>query len=566
MKDRFERTPSGSFTVDVTTRGQAIIADGLINHGTVFTYEERSELGLHGLLPSRVCTEEEQIQRAYETVARKTDPLEKYIGLAALQDGNETLYYRVITRHLTELMPIVYTPTVGVAAQQYSHIFRRGRGLWITPEDRGRIDAILGNARTDHIRLIVATDNERILGLGDQGAGGMVIPIGKLALYSAVAGIHPAFTLPVSLDVGTDNEGLLADPLYVGWRHPRLRGEPYYELLDEFVDAIHRRFPHALLQWEDFKKGNAFGVLERYRNRIRSFNDDIQGTAAVALAGVIAAGRCTGTPITEQRVVILGAGAAGIGIAAQLHHAVEAAGLVGADLETAIALVDSHGLVTTDRPGLDGYKRPFAWSERTTAAAGLSADADLRTVVERLHPTTLIGTSGQPGAFTEEIVRIVASHHGRPAVFPFSNPTDKSEATPSQIAAWSDGRALIATGSPFSPVEHNGNPIPVRQGNNVYIFPAVGLGTLVSEASVVTDGMFTAAAHALAATVSEEEACRGALYPPVEDLRSVTREVTIAVVKAARDERVGRSIADADIAAAVDAEMWDYSYPTLRAR
>ena len=343
MKDRFRRSTDGTFTVDVTERGQAVLADGLINRGTVFTYEDRTELGLHGLLPNRVCTEEEQVRRAYESIARKEEPLEKYIGLAALQDRNETLFYKVVTRNLAELMPIVYTPTVGLAAQRYSHIFRRGRGLWITPAHRGRIDEVLGNARTDHVRLIVATDNERILGLGDQGAGGMVIPIGKLALYSAVAGIHPAFTLPVSLDVGTDNPELLEDPLYVGWRQPRLRGEAYYDLLDEFVDAVHRRFPHALLQWEDFKKGNAFGVLGRYRNRIRSFNDDIQGTAAVALAGAIAAGRCTRTRTRDHRVVILGAGAAGIGIAGQLRHAMEADGLAGLELEGAIALVDSQG-------------------------------------------------------------------------------------------------------------------------------------------------------------------------------------------------------------------------------
>lgn len=564
MKDRFQRQADGSFVVDVTERGQAVLADGLINRGTVFTDQQRTELGLHGLLPSRVCTEEEQLRRSYESISRKEEALEKYIGLAALQDRNETLYYKVVTRHIAELMPIVYTPTVGLAAQNFSHIFRRGRGIWITPADRGRIHTVLGNARTDHVRLIVATDNERILGLGDQGAGGMVIPIGKLALYSAVAGIHPAFTLPVSLDVGTDNPDLLNDPLYVGWRQPRLRGEPYYELLDEFVDAVHRRFPHALLQWEDFKKGNAFGVLQRYRNRIRSFNDDIQGTAAVALAGVLAAGRCTRTRIRDQRVVILGAGAAGIGIAGQLRHAMEVDGLTGGDLERAVALVDSEGLVVASRPHLDSYKQPFAWSDEATRAAGLVAGADLLTVVRRLRPTALIGTSGQPGVFTEEIVSTVATNCEQPAIFPFSNPTDKSEATPEQITEWSNGHALIATGSPFEPVQHAGRTIPVRQGNNVYIFPAVGLGSLVSEARVVTDGMFTAAAHALAEAVSEADACSGALYPPVDQLREVSRYVAMAVVKAARDERVGRSIADADVAAAIDAEMWDCSYPELR--
>jgi len=563
VKDRFRRREHGGYTVEVTERGQAVLADGLINRGTVFTQEERTKLGLHGLLPSRVCTDEEQLRRAHESTSRKEDALERYIGLAALQDRNETLYYRVLTRHLPELMPIVYTPTVGLAAQRYSHIFRRGRGIWITPADRGRIDELLGNARNDDIRLIVATDNERILGLGDQGAGGMVIPIGKLALYSAVAGIHPAFTLPISLDVGTNNPALLADPLYVGWREPRLRGDPYYELLDEFVDAVVRRFPHALLQWEDFKKGNAFGVLSRYSSRVTSFNDDIQGTAAVALAGLLAAGRCMQIPLTEQRIVILGAGAAGIGIANQLLHAFADAGVEGAALRTSVALLDSAGILAQSRPGLDDYKQPFAWSDEDLAKHGLSGGADLVTVIEALAPTALIGASGQPGAFTERAVTAMAARCKRPAIFPFSNPTDKTEATPADITAWSDGRALIATGSPFPEVDHDGRRIPVRQGNNVYVFPGVGLGALVAGARMVTDGMFTAAALALADSVTEDDAYRGALFPPIEDLWAVTGRVAEEAVRAARDEGVGRALRDDEIADAVAAARWDFSYPEL---
>ncbi len=563
MKDRFRRTKDGGYAVDVAERGQPVLADGLINRGTVFTDAQRTELGLHGLLPSRICTQDEQIRRAHDNISRKTEPLEKYIGLAALQDRNETLYYRVLTRKLAELMPIVYTPTVGLAAQNFSHIFRRGRGIWITPADRGRIGEILANARCDDIRLIVATDNERILGLGDQGAGGIVIPIGKLALYSAVAGIHPAFTLPISLDVGTDNAELLADPLYVGWREPRLRGEEYFSLLDEFVDAVVTRFPRALLQWEDFKKGTAFAVLTRYRQRIASFNDDIQGTAAVALAGVLTVARCTRTPLASQRIVILGAGAAGIGIAERLAHMLLQTGKDEAAVRTAIALVDSQGLVAEGRIRLDDYKRPFAWTSEHLAAHDLATDDDLARVIERLRPTVLIGTSGQPGAFTEDIVKLMASHHAHPAIFPFSNPTSKTEATPEQIFEWSDGRALVATGSPFPPVRVGEREVPIRQGNNVYIFPGVGLGALVADARIVTDTMFTAAAKALADSVTDEDAAAGLLYPPVEDLAKVTGRVAEAVVRAAREDGVGRSIPDDAVAGAVAHDRWDYGYPEL---
>jgi malate dehydrogenase (oxaloacetate-decarboxylating) len=563
VKKRFEATATGGYVVHVAERGQAVLMNGLVNRGTVFTEEQRSELGLHGLLPSRVCTDEEQVRRAYENIARKPDALERYIGLAALQDRNETLYYRVLSRHLPELMPVVYTPTVGLAAQRYSHIFRRGRGIWITPADRGRIDELLGNARNEDVRLIVATDNERILGLGDQGAGGMVIPIGKLALYSAVAGIHPAFTLPVSLDIGTDNPSLLADPLYVGWREPRLRGDPYYALLDEFVDAVVSRFPHALLQWEDFKKGNAFGVLARYRGRVTSFNDDIQGTAAVALAGLLAAGRCTKMDFATQRVVILGAGAAGVGIATQLLHALSEAGLTGRELRTAVALVDSAGLLAMSRPNIESYKAPLAWTDDDLADRGLQGGEDLTTVIDALQPTALIGTSGQAGAFDELVVKTMTSHCERPAIFPFSNPTEKAEATPEAITEWSGGRALIATGSPFPTVYHDGRQIPVRQGNNVYIFPGVGLGTLVAGSRAVSDAMFTAAAHALASCVTDADAHRGALYPPVEELWNVTGRIASAVVRAARDEGVGRAFDDDQIDHAVANARWDFAYPTL---
>ena len=457
---------------------------------------------------------------------------------------------------------------MGEACQTYSHIFRRARGLWITPGHRGRIADVLGNAPFDDVRLIVVTDNERILGLGDQGAGGMGIPVGKLALYTAAAGIPPWQTLPISLDVGTDNQSLLDDDLYLGWRFPRLRGPEYDSLVDEFVQAVKRRFPRALLQWEDFKKANAFRLLDRYRRTIRSFNDDIQGTAAVAVAGILSGARVTGTPVADQRVVILGAGAAGIGIARLVRDTLRRHGLTGEALVAAVACLDTHGLLVDDEPIADEHKREFAWPPELAARYGLSAGdrRDLEGVVRALQPTVLIGTSGEPHTFTETTVREMARHVERPVIFPMSNPTSKSEAVPLDLLAWTEGRALVATGSPFAPVVHDGRTTVIGQGNNAFVFPGVGLGVLVSDADEVTDGMFAAAAAALAAEVSAEDLAAGSLFPPVHELRRVTARIAEAVVAQARDEGVGRPIADDAIPRRVQEAMWDPAYVPLVAR
>jgi len=550
-------------TVEVPYRGEELLAQPMYNKSTAFSLEERERFELTGLLPAAVSSLDQQARRAHENIVRKSDPLERYIGLEALQDRNEHLFYRVLGDHLEELLPIVYTPTVGLACQRYSRIFRRARGLWITPRHRGRIAEVLGNAPFEDVRLIVVTDNERILGLGDQGAGGMGIPIGKLALYTAAAGIHPARTLPISLDVGTDNRELLEDDLYLGWRHPRLRGEEYLSLVDEFVEAVLEVFPRALLQWEDFKKGNAFRLLDRYRERLPSFNDDIQGTAAVSVAGMLAASKASGVPVAEQRVVILGAGAAGIGIAALVRTALAKAGLAGEALARALVVLDSRGLLVDDQPIDDAYKRDFAWPAGLAAAHGLRAGDDLLAVVRAVRPTTLIGTSGQPGVFTEEIVREMARHVDRPAIFPLSNPTSQSDAVPADLFAWTEGRALVATGSPFDPVEFAGRTLRVGQANNVYVFPGVGLGCMVAGVRVISDGLFRAAAEALAEASTPEALAAGALFPPAAELRAVAGRVAAAVVREARDGNLGARIPDEEVEARVEAARWTPAYPRM---
>jgi malic enzyme len=452
---------------------------------------------------------------------------------------------------------------VGQACQEFSHIFRRARGLWITPDHRGRIYEVLGNAPFDDVRLIVVTDNERILGLGDQGAGGMGIPIGKLAVYSAAAGIHPSHTLPVSLDVGTDNRALLEDDLYLGWRHPRLRGPVYEAIVEEFVAAVQRRFPHAFLQWEDFKKQNAFTLLDRYRKRLPSFNDDIQGTGACVLAGVIAANRVTGTPMTGHRIVVLGAGAAGIGIARQLHDALERAGLGGDDLTRAVAVVDIGGLLILEGQPLDHYQRSLAWPLALAAAMALDRPHGLEDVVRALKPSVLIGVCGQPGAFDKATIQAMAAAVERPVILPLSNPTSQSEATPTQLMEWTEGRALVATGSPFEPVPYAGRTWQVGQSNNAFVFPGMGLGVLVSGAREVTDGMCRAAAECLAYQVSGDDLAVGRLFPPVANLRDVARRIAEAVVREARDSGLARALPNEAIPAAVSAAQWEPRYPSV---
>ena len=562
----------------VPFRGAELLERPLLNKDTGFDDDERDVFGLRGLLPARMSTIEEQVSLELEHIRRKGDALERYIGLAALQDRNETLFYRVILEHLEEFMPIVYTPPVGRACQSFSHIMRRPRGLWITPADIDRIPDLLRNARTDStgdgsavddVRLIVATDNERILGLGDQGAGGMGIPVGKLSLYTAGAGIYPAHTLPVSLDVGTDNEELLTDPLYIGYRQRRLRGAEYDDFIEAFVSAIMDVCPRAVLQWEDFKQHNAIRILDRYRHRVTSFNDDIQGTGAVVLAGVLAAVRAIGKPLADQRFVFLGAGAAGIGIARTVRAAMLAQGVDGATAKRSIVTVDTKGLVFSSRDELDDDKREFALGPPELGSYGLAGlqptdRRNLEAVVAAVKPTMLIGTSGVPGAFTEAALREMAAHTERPVVFPLSNPTAKTEAIPADIMAWTEGRALIATGSPFEPVVVDGKSHIVGQANNVFIFPGMGLGAIVAEAREITDEMFLLAAETLAGMVSNERLAAGALYPAVSELREVSRQIAARVVCQSRDCGVGRLYRDDEVLDAVDSAIWSPAYLRYR--
>jgi malic enzyme len=550
----------------VPFRGHDLLEQALLNKDTAFTDEERDAFGLRGLLPPRVRSIEEQVALEIEKNRRKHDALERYIGLAALQDRNETLFHALLLAHLEELMPIVYTPVVGTACQEYSHIMRRARGIWLTPDDIDRIPNLLSNARHEDVRLIVATDNERILGLGDQGAGGMGIPVGKLALYSAGAGIHPLLTLPVSLDVGTDNQQLLSDPDYFGYPHARLRGPAYDALIEAFVEGVIEVFPHAVLQWEDFKQHNAIQLLDRYRHRLTSFNDDMQGTAAVVLAGIFSALRILEEPLEAQRFVFLGAGAAGTGIARLLRAQLIGAGVSDDVVGRAIVQLDSRGLTYATRTPLDEDKEEFALGGEALAAYGFR-DGDrygLEAVVQHVHPTFLIGTCGTPGTFGEEAIRQMAAHVARPVILPLSNPTSKAEATPAEILHWTDGRAVVATGSPFPPVVRGGRTHLIGQANNVFCFPGIGLGAVVAEATEVTDEMFLAASGALAVATSQERLRAGSLYPSPTELRAVSRHVAIAVARAARDSGVGRFIADGDLGRSVDAMIWQPTYLPYR--
>jgi malic enzyme len=546
----------------VPYRGTDLLVRPLLNKDAGFDARERERFRLCGLLPPRVATIEQQVALELEHLRRKSDDLERYIGLAALQDRNETLFYRLLVEHLEELLPIVYTPTVGRACQEFSHILRRPRGLWITPADRDRIPELLRNVGNPHVRLIVMTDNERILGLGDQGAGGMGIPVGKLALYSAGAGIHPSLTLPVCLDVGTDNPALLDDPLYLGHRSPRLRGGAYDEFVEAVVQAILQVFPHALLQWEDFKQHIAIRLLDRYQHRITSFNDDIQGTAAVVLAGVLTALRATEEPLAAQRIVFLGAGAAGIGIARLLRAAMRKQGVPSPTVRQAIVMLDSQGLLYEGRVPLDEDKREFALHPKELRSFGFRPGDrfDLETVIRRVRPSILVGTSGTPGSFTESAIREMARHTRVPVIMPLSNPTSSTEAQPADILAWTDGRALVATGSPFDPVHQQGRERLIGQANNAFVFPGIGLGVIVAEAREVTDELFLAAAEDLAAAVTPARLAQGGLYPSQSELREVSRRIAIRVVCTARDCGFGRAYHDQDIEAAVEAAMWFPDY------
>jgi len=534
-------------------RGAALLRDPAFNKGTAFTLAERDALGLHGLLPPAVDTIEQQAERAMWNCRRKSSALEKYIFLSALQDRNETLFCRVLLDNLEELMPIVYTPTVGEACERYGHILRRPRGIYVSRQDRGRISRVLGNWESKNVRVIVCTDGERILGLGDLGVHGMGIPVGKLALYTACAGIAPRQCLPVCIDVGTDNPSLLQDPLYLGLREKRLRGEGYFELMEEFVAAVQERFPDALLQFEDFATENAFALLSRYRDRLRTFDDDIQGTASVAVAGILSALRLTRRPLAEQQLVFLGAGEAGTGIADLFVSLLVEGGMAEAEARRHCWLLDSKGLVVASRANLAAHKRRYA-HEAPEAR-------DLLGAVERLRPTALIGVSGAPGTFTQPVIEAMARQQERPIVFALSNPTSKAECTAEQAYRWSHGRAIFASGSPFPEFTLEGRRLVPGQGNNAYVFPGVGLGVMVSGARRVTDEMFAAAARALAGLVGPADLEVGRVYPALSRIREVSREIAAVVAEVAWRRGLAARARPADVRALIEAEMFQPVYP-----
>lgn len=547
------------------SRGEQVLRDPIQNKDAAFTHKERTLLGIEGMLPPAVLTIEQQVEMEMARIFAKQEPLERYIGLTALLDRNITLFYRLLLDHLDRLAPIIYTPVVGLACQRYSHIYRRPRGLFLTPDDRGKIAERLQNFRQHDVRLIVVTDNERILGLGDQGAGGMGIPVGKLILYSTGAGIHPTLCLPICLDVGTDNSALLEDPVYMGYRQRRLRGPEYDSFIEEFVQAVKLVFPRALLQWEDFKKNNAFRLLQRYVNRIPSFNDDIQGTAGVTLAGVFSALHQTGQKLANQRFMLVGSGAAGVGIGRLLRTALRAEGLSDAEVRQRQIFIDSSGLIWDGRGEMDAHKREFALQKSDLTALGLGEELPkgLEALVESVKPTVLIGTTGTPGDFTPGVIRAMAAHCARPIIFPLSNPTSQAECTPSEALQYSDGRALVATGSPFEPVRHKDEVHTIGQCNNVFIFPGVGLGALISEASKVTDSMFLAAAKALAEFTCSQPLPKGCLYPRLEKLREISRIIAFKVAQMARDEGLGKALSDSQIEKELDEFCWYPEYKSL---
>jgi malic enzyme len=548
------------------SQGEQLLRDPALNKDAAFTLAERRKLGVEGLLPPAVLSIDQQVAMELEHIFSKSDPLEQYIGLIALLDRNETLFYRLLTENLERLTPIIYTPTVGLACQQFSHIYRRPRGLFLCEADRGQIAERLRNLRQCDIRLIVVTDNERILGLGDQGAGGMAIPIGKLVLYSAGAGIHPSLCLPVSLDVGTDNSALLEDPYYIGHRSRRLRGADYDSFIEEFVQAVSHVFPRALLQWEDFKKGNALKLLERYAGRLASFNDDIQGTAAVTLAGILCGLSIKKSSLRNQKFLLAGSGAAGIGIGRLLRAALKAGGLSDNEVRQRLVFVDSSGVVCQGNQNLEPHKQEVALCTADLAVMGLCdpPPTELENIVKAVRPTVLIGATGQAGAFTPQVIRTMSEHCELPIILPLSNPTSKAECTPLEALVNSDGRALVATGSPFEPVQFGGRKHVIGQCNNVFIFPGVGLGALIGKASRLTDSMFLAAAEALAQFTAAHPAGQGCLYPNLRELRAVSKLIARKVAQKARDTGLGNDLDDEALVKAIDEFCWFPEYECLQ--
>lgn len=555
----------GAATERVSLRGMNLLDTPLLNKGTAFTEEEREAFGLNGLLPPQIESLDEQAARAYDAYRRKGDDLERHIYLRALQDTNETLFYRLVSDHIEELMPVVYTPVVALGCQHFSQIYRRPRGLFISYPVRNRIPELLRNRPNREVDILVATDGERILGIGDQGVGGMGIPIGKLSLYSLLGGIHPARTLPVVLDAGTNNQDRLKAPEYLGWRHERVSGEAYDEFVDLFVQALKRELPRTCLQWEDFANPHARPLLERYRDQLLTFNDDIQGTAAVVLGALIGAVQASGGGMKDQEIVFFGAGAAGIGVADYLREALVQSGLPREEAQKRIWIVNRGGVLHSGRKDLSPEQRAHAQPAERIASWPRSANGsvDLETVIRNVRATILIGLSTLRDSFTESMVREMARKVERPILFPLSNPTDRSEANPADLLRYTKGRALIATGSPFAPVEFGGREIPVAQCNNVYIFPAVGLGLVAAGARRVTDKMMIAAARALGENSPALRDPAAALLPPLKDLRRVAREIAFAVGREAQRSGVADPTSEEELRNRIAATQWTPEYPKL---
>lgn len=546
--------------------GPALLEAPLLNKGSAFTERERQQFNLEGLLPYNIETIEEQEARVYHQLRSFESPIDKHIYLRNIQDTNETAYFRLVTDHLTEIMPLIYTPTVGLACQQFSKIYRRKRGLFISYPDRDRIEDMLQNATKQNVKVIVVTDGERILGLGDQGIGGMGIPIGKLALYTACGGISPAYTLPVMLDVGTNNPALLDDPMYMGWRHPRITGDEYYQFVDEFIQAVKVRWPNVLLQFEDFAQDHATPLLNRYRDQLCCFNDDIQGTAAVAVGTLMAACKAKGEQLKDQRIVFAGAGSAGCGIADQIIKQMKAEGASDAEARSRVFLISRDGLLQRQMPGLFDFQLPFCTPDEVVNSWVLTHKLgdgciNLLDAVSNAHPTVLIGVSGQAGLFTKAVVEAMQAHCERPLILPLSNPTSQVEAQPVDILRWTSGKAMVATGSPFQPVDMGGQTIEIAQCNNSYIFPGIGLGVITAKAARVTDNMMMAASKALAESSPIAQTGSGALLPPLESIREVSKVIARTVILQAITDGVALPIPLELIDEKIEKNFW---YPEYR--
>lgn len=551
---------------DITVTDFNLLMDPLLNKGTAFSHQEREEFGLFGLIPPEESSLEQQLMRSYAAFTSKQSNLEKYMYMRDLQDSNTTLFYSLLGQHINEMMPIVYTPVVGEACQSFSRIYRRPRGVFIAYPYKDHIDTILANPRFDNVKVIVVSDGERILGLGDQGAGGMGIPIGKLSLYSACSGLHPSTLLPVLLDTGTNNKELIDDPLYIGWRHERIRGKDYDDFIDAFVQAVKKRFPHVVLQWEDFALQNATRLLERYQNQLCTFNDDVQGTAAVATGALLSAVQVTKIPLHEQKIVIMGAGSAGCGIAELIVHALIDDGLSETEARARIYMIDKNGLLLEGMPDLLPFQQKLLKSRAEVASWTCSnkSNPQLIDIIENIHPNALLGVSGQQGLFTEAVVRNMAAHVAMPIIMPLSNPITHSEATPADLMTWTENRAVIGTGSPFEPVIKNGKPFRVDQTNNVYIFPGMGMGLIVAKAKTVTPELFMVAAKALASCSPARDGIHENILPPVSEVRNVAYQVALAVAKKAVKSGLAEPMTDEEVEKTLKSMIWQPGYQPYR--